>query len=372
MMIINQSIVKHRFRHTAKSGLHARKRRGATRVKRRILVAENIVNLKKDIIPIADKMRADIMAVALKASDDDRAQVDDLIAEATQGEFTSKVVVITPPMAALLFLHHNDHNRDWRPEGAKSTTEYARRMSNGQWRKNNASVGFYVDGKIEDGQHRLAAAAIALYTLQTVVSFGITRDAITTVDDGLARHGSDHAKLFGTKEAKAKQKIIDLAASYWTKAGKKDAKIKSAKEQAEAITVNDETLIEAMELGKASLANIVDPVLKEIHAQTLAYLMLQGHWPAQRIREKMALFQTGVDNSGEDTPYFRAGKLIKKSREKRDNRDKLSNVKELGIAIYAMAAAEKGIKAIGDSTLKGAVKKELPSPLYPEQAAQAA
>jgi hypothetical protein len=37
-----------------------------------------------------------------------------------------------------------------------------------------------------------------------------------------------------------------------------------------------------------------------------------------------------------------------------------------------MAAAEKGIKAIGDSTLKGAVKKELPSPLYPEQAAQAA
>jgi hypothetical protein len=96
--------------------------------------------------------------------------------------------------------------------------------------------------------------------------------------------------------------------------------------------------------------------------------MLTSSWPVQRIREKLALFQSGHSTEGEKTPYFVAGDVIKTSRKKSDNRERLTTVKELGVAVYAMVAAERGVKALGASTLRGAIKKELPNPAYPAEA----
>jgi hypothetical protein len=330
------------------------------------------VPFPKNLISIADEVRNQIIAVCTKASADDKKRISEIIAQAKRGEFMATVAVITPPMAAILFLEYNPHNRDWRPDGPRSCREYSRRMTAGQWKKNNATVGFYCDGQIEDGQHRLSAAALAGYTLEVTIVFGIQRDAIVTVDDGLARHGSDHAKLNGILNASVKQTIIKTAAAYLVKAGDKDAALKSEAEIFEAIKMRDALLDEAIEIGKASGQNIVEPVLKDAAAATLTYLMLTNAWPAQRIREKLALFQTGVDNDGEKTPFFVAAEVIKTARKKSEAKDRLSGVKELGVAVYAMTAAERGVRALSSGTLRGAIKKELPNPAFPIETMSAA
>jgi hypothetical protein len=73
-------------------------------------------------------------------------------------------------MSAQLFINHNGHNRDWSPLWSQ---ELARRMTEGLWRPNNASVGFYVDGILADGQNRSAAGALAGFTLITPIVFGV-------------------------------------------------------------------------------------------------------------------------------------------------------------------------------------------------------
>ena len=241
-------------------------------------------------------------------------------------------------------------------------------MVSGQWRKNNATVGFYVDGQIEDGQHRLSGAAIAGHTLETAMVFGIERDAIVTVDDLAARHGSDHAKLNGIADASAKQSIVRMVAAYLTKTGNKDAALRSESEVHDAIRVNNDVLNSAIDIGNSSLKNIVDPVLKATPAHALSYLMLRVGWPELRIREKLALFQSGVSMDGEKTPYFVAAEVIKAARSKAQGRERLSTVKELGVAIFAMVSAERGVRATQPSAFKSAVKKTLPDPHYPDDA----
>lgn len=329
----------------------------------------NVQSIKKDA---SEEVRNAIIAIAATASAADKKKVAEIITQAKIGEFSTKIFVITPPMAAILFLEHNPHNRDWRADGTKSCREYARRMTVGQWKRNNAAIGFYVDGQLEDGQHRLSGAALAGHSLETAVVFGIDRDAIVTVDDLLGRHGADHAKLSGILESTAKQTIIKATSSYMVKVGDKSAALKSEAEIHEAIKASNALLDEAIEIGAGSLQNVREPLLKATQAQTLAYLMLTGGWPAYRIREKLALLQTNVSTDGDKTPYFVAGEVILAARKKSETKDRLTTVKELGVVVYAMVAAERGIKALGPGALRGAVKKELPNPAYPTAMSNAA
>src|SRR5262245_37173013 len=137
------------------------------------------------------EVRTQIAEAAANASNEDRKLVDDLIKTAVESSFSSRDYTLAPGACALLFLNHNAHNRDFSPDTSR---EYARRMEVGLWRRNNANLGFYTDGNIADGGHRLSAAALVGYTLAVGVTFGIEHDAISTVDNGKARHGSDHAK----------------------------------------------------------------------------------------------------------------------------------------------------------------------------------
>ena len=69
------------------------------------------------------------VGVELAATEIDHQLVADLIATASRStELRSNTYLISPGAAALVFLEHNGHNRDWDPI---KTTEYARRMSVG-------------------------------------------------------------------------------------------------------------------------------------------------------------------------------------------------------------------------------------------------
>jgi len=142
--------------------------------------------------------------------------------------------------------------------------------------------------------------------------------------------------------------------------------LKSSTQVLNYITENDKTLDTAIEVAETSEQNIADPVLKLATSAAFVFLLLKQGWEAQKIQEKLTSFQMGVSFSGEKTPAFVAAEVIKASRAKRDRRDTLNGLKEIGIVVYAMVQSELGVTSVTSSKLLNAVKqKMLPKPDYP-------
>jgi hypothetical protein len=304
-----------------------------------------------------------LVSLASAANENDKALINEITGLAKSEKRLIKLFSLSPAVCASLFLHANGHNRDFSLLHAE---ELSRRMSSGLWKPNNATIGFYVDGEIGDGQHRLAAAAHAGYALvDYAFVFGMNRTAIDTVDSPKVRDGATHAKLDGIQEANAKQSIVKNFSAYMIRAGQKSFALRSAGEVKAAIEENDRSLDKCIHIGAESVKGRISPVFKQTQAASLAYIMIKNSWPEQRIREKLALFQAGVSQDG-DTPYFVAGKLVENSRRARETKDRLTGVKELGVAIYAMVQTERGINATKASNIKAEVKgKTMPDPRYP-------
>lgn len=310
-----------------------------------------------------DELRGLIVAMSAKATDEDRALVKRMIARANTGEYGAEVFAVTAGAAAILFLEYNPHNRDWAPIWSQ---ELARRMAAGLWRKNNECPGFYNDGVLEDGQHRFAALALAGFTWTTVMVFGIERDSIMSVDAGRRRDAASALKMDGMAEAVLKQQIVKTAATYLKAAGQPGIELRSEMEIGKAVLDNNGALEQAIEIAEASMQNITSPVFTERQGATAAYLMLTHDWPPQRVREKLALFQTGVGKSESD-PIWVASDIIKKARETRGKRERLSATKEIGLCLFGMKASEEGAGAVNRTTMRAAIKgKQLPKADYPE------
>ena len=163
------------------------------------------------------------------------------------------------------------------------------------------------------------------------------------MDDGhRLRHGSrcDHYRRCGpssrccqrvedgrVQEAKLKQQIIKATASYLLKRGDEKAALRSEVEIADAVHAHQGVLDLAINIAETSAQNLVNPVLRTPIAGAAAYLMLTATppWPEQRVREKIALFQTGQSSAGESEPTFIAGQIIEKARTKTEAKDRLAN-----------------------------------------------
>ena len=317
----------------------------------------------------ADIIRQKLTTIAASASEQDRKAVDKLIRIAQDsGDLVSVVQTLTPAMCALIFLFHNSHNRPWSPQW---TLEMVRRMENGLWRKNSMAAGFYTDGTLEDGQHRLAASALAGMPWTVAVVFGIEHDAIDTVDGGRRRSGADHAFLDGIIDPSKKQQIVKAAAAYFLRLGDKGAALRSEAEVKAAIEENDALLSQALEIAAQSRANLPTPLLKEGTAAAIAYVLSKAlpPWPTQTIREKLAFMQqAGGSALGENDPFFLAAKALDDGRKRSARGEKLTTTKEMGIVIFAFSEAERGQKAVHKRKLEAAVKKTVPDPRYPDDA----
>ena len=327
---------------------------------------ENVAKEKRG--PIED-VKHQVMTVAVKATEAERKAVNDLIARAKGADYSADVFTITPAMAALIFLEANPSNRDWQPG---KTLEWARRMTAGQWRQNNQPPGFYNTGLLEDGQHRLAACALADYSWTTLVVFGVDPGAISTVDAGARRYGSDAAKLQGVADSKFKEQIIRLSSAYLVKRGDKSAALKSETEIAQAIKARDEQLGIAIQMAHDSEVNIVNQVLKPTMAAATAFIMLEAGWPEQRVREKLALLNSGQSKSSDSDPMFVAGTIIARAHEKSATKEKLTTAFEVGLILLVMNKTEDGTTAVQKKNLLSELKKGLPDPTYRKPLQQAA
>jgi hypothetical protein len=317
-----------------------------------------------DRIDLDAAFREKLTLVANEATDADKALFKEIMKLAKSERRFSQLFTLSPPVCALLFLNCNGHNRDFSPQYAE---ELARRMAAGLWKPNNASIGFYVDGDISDGQHRLAGAVWSGFALEDyVVVFGMTRSAIDTVDSPKMRDGASHAKLDGIQDTNTKQAIVKDFAAYMVRAGQPTFALRSASEIKLAIEENDGLLNACIRIGAESVKGRISPVFKASRAASVAYLMIRNGWREQTAREKLALFQSGESQDGEFSPFFLAAKVIDRSRKAREAKDRLTGVKELGVVIYAMIQTERGINATKEATIRGEVKgKTVPNPRYP-------
>src|SRR3989304_7875560 len=108
---------------------------------------------------------------------------------------TSELETITPEIAHQM-LATNKFNRklsqarvDW----------LARQIANRKWMINGEPIILDVDGNLINGQHRLHACIKANLSIQTMVTRGIERMAMRTIDTGGSRTASDWFSMNGEK-----------------------------------------------------------------------------------------------------------------------------------------------------------------------------
>lgn len=113
-------------------------------------------------------------------------------------EVFTEITTITPGLASEL-LKRNPDNRHIKP---KKSQHFATDMLKGHWVFNGEPIIISQDGLLNDGQHRLNALIEANVTLPMIITFGVSRDSRTTIDQGSARTAGDYLAMDGYHYAK--------------------------------------------------------------------------------------------------------------------------------------------------------------------------
>jgi len=103
-------------------------------------------------------------------------------------------LTLTPTWCLSVLENRNPLNRriqDTRVE------KYARSILNKEWETINNGFGFYEDGTLADGQHRLWAIVESAQPVDAIVVFGMKKSAMTAIDEGKSRTNVDVGRLMG-------------------------------------------------------------------------------------------------------------------------------------------------------------------------------
>jgi hypothetical protein len=93
--------------------------------------------------------------------------------------------------------------------------QYARDMKDGKWNENNGeTIKFTDDGRLLDGQHRLAAIILSQSTLGMAVARNVPVEAFVTIDSGKTRNLSDVLSIEGYKNVTTLAGIARAAYNY--------------------------------------------------------------------------------------------------------------------------------------------------------------
>jgi len=132
-------------------------------------------------------------------------------------KYTRKLdtIILSPERAAEL-LEHNSYNR---PLSQPHVERIARQIRDGKWKFNGDTIKISTNGDVLDGQHRLWAVLEAKKAIETVIVYGIERDAFATIDT-IRKHRSmgDTVALNG----QIRYRTIIAAALMWLIRWQKD------------------------------------------------------------------------------------------------------------------------------------------------------
>lgn len=106
-------------------------------------------------------------------------------------------MTITPEQAAEWLKTLNTRNRSI---SQRKVAIYASDMRKGNWRATHQGIGFYEDGTLSDGQHRLAACVESGVPLDVFVTFGIPGVSAAGIDAHRPRSTADQVRIAGMSE----------------------------------------------------------------------------------------------------------------------------------------------------------------------------
>lgn len=97
--------------------------------------------------------------------------------------------------------------------------KYAAAITDGTWQLNGESIKFAPDGRILDGQHRLAAIVAAARSMLTVVATNVPPESFETLDTGKGRRVADVLSIVGMDRPNRLAPALALLARYDWAAG---------------------------------------------------------------------------------------------------------------------------------------------------------
>jgi hypothetical protein len=107
---------------------------------------------------------------------------------------SSRIEVISPQRAEKILEETNVRNRDLRESRVIHLVEILKRN---EWKLTGDALVFDLDGVLLNGQHRLAAAALAEMPIEVLVLRNVPRENQDVMDDTLSRRLGDALKLRG-------------------------------------------------------------------------------------------------------------------------------------------------------------------------------
>lgn len=119
-----------------------------------------------------------------------------------------KALNVTPAMAKNWLENNNDYNRPLSTAHVKTLVAAIRK---GDWERNGETIKFHADGRLLDGQHRLAAIVETGRSLKMDVATGINGEAFNTIDQGRPRSFCDMLSRDGETNANT----LATAVRYW-------------------------------------------------------------------------------------------------------------------------------------------------------------
>lgn len=122
----------------------------------------------------------------------------------------TKTVLVTPELAAQ-WLQFNVSNRPLREHRVQ---QYAKAMREGRWKENGQGIGFYENGSLMYGQHRLHGCQRSGVSFVTQVTWNIPLDARNTDDDLVIKNVQDDLRAAGEKNPSRLSPAASLALHY--------------------------------------------------------------------------------------------------------------------------------------------------------------
>ena len=123
-------------------------------------------------------------------------------------EIETQVIAITPELAAYWLEKNHCDNRKLRKD---LVSEYAKDMECGRWILTHQGIAFDREGRLIDGQHRLAAVVKSGAVVQMAVTWNIPKDAFLFLDCGLRRRDSDRNAIAGYSTIYSNTTVIAYA-----------------------------------------------------------------------------------------------------------------------------------------------------------------
>lgn len=118
----------------------------------------------------------------------------------------TSIVLVTPEMAAE-WLKKNTRNRN---VSDRMVDSLSREIAEGRWQVTHQGIGFYADGTLADGQHRLEAVVRAGIPVYMTVTHGLIHEAVAAIDQHRMRRTTDVIRLSGKADWIGKDEVAIL------------------------------------------------------------------------------------------------------------------------------------------------------------------